>query len=99
MASSNQGADMIMFEEEFGKIKDAISRLRMDANAKMVFLVDRNGQQIAAHGEIDNIDITGLASLAAGERLRLHWVHSFMSNERLSSGPYLSGRNGSDHLR
>ena len=67
MASmTGRGSDMIMFEEEFAQIKQAISRLRIDANAKMVFLVDRNGQQIAAQGELDGVDVTSLASLTAG---------------------------------
>jgi len=29
-----------------------ISKLRIDANANVVFLVDKNGQQIAATGDI-----------------------------------------------
>ena len=56
---------LVMREEEFGRIKDAIVRLRNDANAKLVFLVDKNGQQIASHGEMD-VDATSLASLTAG---------------------------------
>lgn len=43
-----------------------LSRLRKDANAKFVFLVDRNGQQMAASGEVQAIDTTALSSLAAG---------------------------------
>lgn len=58
--------DIVMYEEEFNQIKQIISKLRVDANAKVVFLVDKNGQQIAAHGEIDNLDTTSLASLTAG---------------------------------
>ncbi len=57
---------LVMYEEEFTKIKQVISKLRVDANAKVVFLVDKNGQQIAAHGEIENLDTTSLASLTAG---------------------------------
>ena len=45
--------DIVMYEEEFNQIKAIISKLRVDANAKVVFLVDKNGQQIAAHGEIE----------------------------------------------
>src|SRR6266516_3971246 len=55
--------DIVMYEEEF---KQIISKLRVDGNAKVVFLVDKNGQQIAAHGEIENLDTTSLASLTAG---------------------------------
>jgi predicted regulator of Ras-like GTPase activity (Roadblock/LC7/MglB family) len=58
--------DIVMYEEEFNQIKQVISKLRIDANAKVVFLVDKNGQQIAAHGEIENLDTTSLASLTAG---------------------------------
>ncbi len=58
--------DIVMYEEEYTQIKQVISKLRIDANAKVVFLVDKNGQQIAAHGEIENLDTTSLASLTAG---------------------------------
>jgi predicted regulator of Ras-like GTPase activity (Roadblock/LC7/MglB family) len=58
--------DIVMYEEEFNQIKTVISKLRIDANAKVVFLVDKNGQQIAAQGEIENLDTTSLASLPAG---------------------------------
>jgi len=58
--------DIVMYEEEFNQIKQIISKLRVDANGKVVFLVDKNGQQIAAHGEIENLDTTSLASLTAG---------------------------------
>ena len=58
--------DIVMYEEEFNQIKQVISKLRVDANAKVVFLVDKNGQQIAGSGEIDQVDTTSLASLTAG---------------------------------
>lgn len=41
-------------------------RLRHDANAKAVFLIDKNGQHIAAAGETEEFDSTSLASLTAG---------------------------------
>jgi predicted regulator of Ras-like GTPase activity (Roadblock/LC7/MglB family) len=58
--------DLVLYDEEFRKIKDSLNRLASDANANVVFLVDKNGQQIAAHGEIENLDTTSLASLTAG---------------------------------
>src|SRR5206468_5048356 len=58
--------DIVMYEEEFNQIKQIISKLRVDANAKIVFLVDKNGQQIAAQGDIESVDTTSLASLTAG---------------------------------
>lgn len=55
-----------MYEEEFQAIKQLLNTLRMDASAKIVFLVDKNGQQIADAGEVELIDATSLASLTAG---------------------------------
>ena len=60
------GSNLIMYEEEFDRINAVLSRLWMDANAKIVFLVDKNGQQIAAKGDLDKVDATSLASLTAG---------------------------------
>ncbi len=59
-------ADVVMYDEEFNQIKVIISKLSVDANAKLVFLVDKNGQQIAAHGDLESLDTTSLASLTAG---------------------------------
>ena len=55
-----------MYEEEFERIKQLLNTLRMDASAKIVFLVDKNGQQIAGAGEVNLVDSTSLASLTAG---------------------------------
>jgi len=59
-------SDFILFDEEFHRIKDVIGRLKADAQAKVVFIVDKNGQQIAAVGEMESLDTTSLASLTAG---------------------------------
>src|SRR3989449_8086888 len=58
--------DLVMYEEEYQQIKDTLQRLQVDSNAKIVFLVDKNGQQIAAHGDMRGLDATSLASLTAG---------------------------------
>jgi predicted regulator of Ras-like GTPase activity (Roadblock/LC7/MglB family) len=55
-----------MYEEEFDGINSILGRLWVDANAKIVFLVDKNGQQIAAKGDLEKVDATSLASLTAG---------------------------------
>ena len=39
---------MVMYEEEFNQIQVVVDRLVRDANAKVVFIVDKNGQLIAA---------------------------------------------------
>ena len=55
-----------MYEEEYLQIKDILHRLQVDSNSKLVFLVDKNGQQIASMGDMRGVDATSLASLTAG---------------------------------
>ena len=63
MASS---ADFVLYEEEFHRLEEALRRLRQESNSRAVFLIDKNGQQIASAGEVDRFDTTSLASLTAG---------------------------------
>src|SRR5215208_6833936 len=58
--------DLVMFEEEYQQIKEILHRLQVDSNSKIVFLVDKNGQQIAVQGDMRGVDATSLASLTAG---------------------------------
>ena len=58
--------DLVMYEEEYQQIKDTLQRLQADSNSKLVFLVDKNGQQIANAGDMRGVDATSLASLTAG---------------------------------
>src|SRR6195256_2310139 len=58
--------DLGLYEDEFRKIKDSLQRLATDSNSNVVFLVDKNGQQIAAVGDLASLDTTSLASLTAG---------------------------------
>lgn len=55
-----------MREEQSEQVNAALTKLRLESSARVVFLVDKNGQQIAAQGDIGNLDTTSLASLAAG---------------------------------
>ena len=55
-----------MHEQQYRQIQSLIGRLRRDSAARVVFLVDKDGQQIAVDGDVGNIDTTSLASLAAG---------------------------------
>jgi len=59
-------ADLIMYEDEFKKIDTELRKLQQQANSKIVFLVDKNGQLIASAGDTHDIDTTALASLTAG---------------------------------
>lgn len=57
---------LVLFEEDHQKILEVADRLVRDANAKAVFLVDKNGQLVGEAGELTGIDTTSLASLVAG---------------------------------
>lgn len=61
---SNQ--QMVMYEEEFNQIQSIVGRLVKEANAQVVFIIDKNGQPIAEAGETEQLDTTSLASLTAG---------------------------------
>ncbi len=59
-------APILLREQQYQHIKAVLARLRLDSAAKVVFLVDKDGQEIAVQGEVGNLDTTSLASLAAG---------------------------------
>jgi len=59
-------SSFVMHEEEFGEITVIIERLLREANAKCVYLVDKDGQLISSSGDTAEIDVTSLASLTAG---------------------------------
>lgn len=59
-------SSFVMYDEEFKRINQVIEKLLREANAKVIFLVDKNGQLISAVGETEHLDTTSLASLTAG---------------------------------
>ena len=61
-----QNNSFVMYDEEFQRISAVIDKLLRESNAKVIFLVDKNGQLIAGCGETENLDTTSLASLTAG---------------------------------
>ncbi|MBT8450437.1 MAG: roadblock/LC7 domain-containing protein [Deltaproteobacteria bacterium] len=57
---------MVMYEEEFAQVQAVTNRLVQDSNARVVFVIDKNGQLISASGDTGDLDTTSLASLTAG---------------------------------
>jgi predicted regulator of Ras-like GTPase activity (Roadblock/LC7/MglB family) len=55
-----------MHEQQYLQLGHILNKLRLESFSRVVFLVDKNGQQIAVHGDVGSIDTTSLASLAAG---------------------------------
>lgn len=57
---------MVVLEEDHASFLEVLKQLHEESNAKFVFLLDKNGQQIASSGSLANVDPTSLASLTAG---------------------------------
>ena len=57
---------IVIHEYRFQKMKTVLARLLVECAARVVFLVDRDGQPIAYHGDIGDMDTTSFSSLAAG---------------------------------
>jgi predicted regulator of Ras-like GTPase activity (Roadblock/LC7/MglB family) len=53
-------------EPEYEELLSALRKLLVDASAKVVFLVDKDGTLLASAGDAFGFDTTSLASLAAG---------------------------------
>jgi predicted regulator of Ras-like GTPase activity (Roadblock/LC7/MglB family) len=56
----------ILREPEYEALLSALRKLMVDASAKVVFLVDKDGTLLASAGDAAGFDTTSLASLAAG---------------------------------
>ena len=59
-------SDLVLHEADHGRLAAILDRLRQDASAKIAFLIDKNGQQLAAAGHMDSFDPTSFAALTAG---------------------------------
>ena len=59
-------SDLVLHEADHRRFSAILDRLRLDANAKVAFLIDKNGQQLATAGHVDGLDPTSLAALTAG---------------------------------
>src|SRR5262249_43384370 len=59
-------SDLVLLEADHARFATILGRLCKDANARVVFLIDKNGQQLASAGDVAALDPTSLASLAAG---------------------------------
>lgn len=57
---------MVILETDHEQFVATLERLRKDSNSRFVFLLDKNGQQIASCGDLAGADPTALASLVAG---------------------------------
>ncbi|HXV76099.1 MAG TPA: roadblock/LC7 domain-containing protein [Candidatus Polarisedimenticolaceae bacterium] len=59
-------ACLVVHEQDHASFMAVLERLRTESNSRFIFLLDKNGQQIAKTGDLGGSDPTALASLAAG---------------------------------
>ena len=58
--------DLILHPEDSERFSVILAQLRLDSHSRAVFLIAKDGQEIASAGETDRFDSTSLASLTAG---------------------------------
>lgn len=78
-------SQMVMYDEEYRRITGVCEKLCRDANARVVFVIDKNGQLIASTGEADKLDGTSLASLVAGEIAATGGLAKLMGEKEFST--------------
>jgi predicted regulator of Ras-like GTPase activity (Roadblock/LC7/MglB family) len=89
---------MVLYEDEFNQIQGAVLKLVKAANAKVVFVVDKNGQLIAAAGAVDNLDTTSLASLTAGNIAATGGMAKLLREQEFAT-QYHEGKNQHIHIQ
>ncbi len=89
---------MVMYEEEFNQIQQVVDRLVKGADARVVFIVDKNGQLIAAGGDSENIDTTSLASLTAGNIAATGGMAKLLKENEFATQSH-EGENANIHIQ
>jgi predicted regulator of Ras-like GTPase activity (Roadblock/LC7/MglB family) len=87
----------VVLETDHERFVAVLDRLRSESNAKLAFLIDKNGQQIAASGSLNGSDPTALASLTAGNVAATEGLAQLIGETEFSS-LFHEGRNDSLHI-
>lgn len=88
---------LVMYEEELEQINDVCGGLHRDANAKAVLCIDKNGQAIAAAGEVEQLDVTSLSSLTAGNVAATGGIANLLQ-EKEFAGQFHEGERTNVHI-
>jgi predicted regulator of Ras-like GTPase activity (Roadblock/LC7/MglB family) len=78
------GNDLLIQEEDYNRIAKILDSLYEKSNARVVYLVDKNGQNIAASGDDHHIDKTSFASLVAGNVAATGGLAELLGEEEFS---------------
>src|SRR5216684_7014342 len=88
---------LVMYEEELAQINAICEILHRDANARAVLVIDKNGQAFAQAGETDELDITSLSSLTAGNVAATGAIASLLA-EKEFAGQFHEGEKTNVHI-
>jgi predicted regulator of Ras-like GTPase activity (Roadblock/LC7/MglB family) len=87
----------VVLESDHERFMTILERLRDEAASRFVFLIDKNGQQIASSGKLDETDPTALASLAAGNVAATEGLAQLIGETEFST-LYHEGQKDSLHI-
>ncbi len=70
--------------EEYEKILFVLSSLHQKLSTRLVFLINRNGQEIGHDGEVGDLDVQALSSLAASNLAATFGLASIIGEQEFS---------------
>ena len=88
---------LVMYEEELQQINGICEILHRDSNAKAVLVIDKNGQAIAEAGDTQQLDVTSLSSLTAGNVAATGGIAQLLA-EREFAGQFHEGEKTNVHI-
>ena len=88
---------LVMYEEELAQINNICEVLHRDANARAVLVIDKNGQAFASAGEVEQLDVTSLSSLTAGNVAATGAIASLLA-EKEFAGQFHEGEKTNVHI-
>lgn len=88
---------LVMYEEELQQINHICEVLQRDSNARAVLVIDKNGQAMAQAGETDQLDVTSLSSLTAGNVAATGGIAQLLA-EKEFAGQFHEGEKTNVHV-
>lgn len=88
---------LVMYEEELNQINQICEVLHRDANARAVLVIDKNGQAFSQIGEVEQLDVTSLSSLTAGNVAATGAIASLLA-EKEFAGQFHEGEKTHVHI-
>ena len=90
-------SQLVMYDEEAQQIQSICDSLTREANARTVLCIDKNGQPFSQSGDVDQLDITSLSSLTAGNVAATGGIAALIK-EKEFSGQFHEGEKTSVHI-